>query len=478
MVTTGSPRPRTADRPRAEDPLALSWVQPEELIGHELRQAREDGRDPGPFRRVWLAAGGGAPGTSGASDGPTAARLRRLATQLLDELALLPSPLAPDEPGELAAIETLCPARAAPGSTHRTPGPPTDLGMRLNAAWLGRAAGCLLGRPVHGLSLSAIRNLAQASHNWPLRSWFSSAGVPTELLDAYPWSRHGSSLAEDIDGVPQDEHLDRPLLGLLLLKRYGKDFRTADLARVWLTHLPAGHTRSAERSAYRNLLLGLEPPDTAAHRNPFREWSGARNRCDVHGWTHPGAPAAAASSAYRDARLTHTANGVYGAMFGAAVLAQAAVPTAQPADVHDCLRTGLAHVPPRSRLAEAIRFGIDAATTSPHSWDRVVDRLHARFGHHHRAHVVPNTALVAAALSHAGGEFAGSICRTVAGGWDTRGNGALVGSITGLLARSPGALPDEWTAPLKNRLATPVAGLDGIGFDALATLTAQEATRP
>ncbi|MGG8407661.1 ADP-ribosylglycohydrolase family protein, partial [Streptomyces sp. 12297] len=37
------------------------------------------------------------------------------------------------------------------------------------------------------------------------------------------------------------------------------------------------------------------------------------------------------------------------------------------------------------------------------------------------------------------------------------------------------ALPAHWTAPLRNRLATTVAGFDGIGFDTLATLTAQEA---
>ncbi|WP_406368779.1 hypothetical protein [Streptomyces sp. NBC_01546] len=41
--------------------------------------------------------------------------------------------------------------------------------------------------------------------------------------------------------------------------------------------------------------------------------------------------------------------------------------------------------------------------------------------------------------------------------------------------------PDRWAAPLKNRLATTVAGFDGIGFDTLAQLThrltTQEAAR-
>lgn len=60
----------------------------------------------------------------------------------------------------------------------------------------------------------------------------------------------------------------------------------------------------------------------------------------------------------------------------------------------------------------------------------------------------------------------------VSGGWDTDSNGATAGSLTGLLAGSPEALPARWTAPLRNRLATSVRGLDGIGFDALAARTA------
>ena len=111
--------------------------------------------------------------------------------------------------------------------------------------------------------------------------------------------------------MPEDDDLNYPLLGLLLLERHGHGFTTADVARLWLDELPAGRTFTAERVAYRNLLAGIEPPHTARYRNPFREWIGALIRADVYGWTHPGDPAAAAEQAWRDATLTHTANGVY-----------------------------------------------------------------------------------------------------------------------------------------------------------------------
>ncbi|MEU2394498.1 ADP-ribosylglycohydrolase family protein [Streptomyces sp. NPDC007369] len=500
--------------------LRLTWVQPEDLVGHELRQAAEDGRDAGPLLRRWLAAGGRpAPARAGASADPAQPGLRGLAVRLLAELAALPRPSADAEPTAWPAVTAACtPGRTAsgpagPGTEPATAEPtgavarttageltgavarttagepagtePAGTGPaaataaaggglqgRLEAAWVGRAVGCVLGKPVEKLPLEGIRALARAAGNWPLDDWFTARGVPPGLLAAYPWNRRsaGTSLAENIDGTPEDDDLDYPLLNLLLLRRHGRGFSTADVGRLWLEELPAGRTFTAERIAYRNLLLGLEPPATATHRNPFREWIGALIRADVHGWTNPGDPRAAAEQAHRDAALSHTGNGLYAALFAAAAIAEAA---SGRADVHTALRAGLAVVPPGARLAEAVRHGILAAREE-RDFDRVVDRLHARYGHYHWVHSVPNTALVAAALTHADGDFTRSVCRAVSGGWDTDSNGATAGSIAALVA---GRVPDRWAAPLKNRLATTVAGFDGIGFDTLAQLTAQEAAR-
>ncbi|WP_411074328.1 ADP-ribosylglycohydrolase family protein [Streptomyces sp. cmx-4-7] len=570
--------------------LRVTWVQPEDLVGHELRQAAEDGRDARAQAARWAAAGGPpAPATAGASPVPRP-DLRPLAEELLDALAALPSPLAEHEPAALPDIRALTTAptgtphagpgdgaerlpkptpdfpyggRAAPapgtaprprealgtrgpegtpfrnappaaqeprepgshgsqenhggtapgpsglprsggpleaGGLHEANGLPEAGGLpkptaapapphpknrpahdpallpRLHAAWLGRAVGCLLGKPVEKLPLPAIRALARATGNWPLTTWFTARGVPPGLLAAHPWNRRSAatSLAENIDGMPEDDDLNYPLLNLLLLQRYGRDFTTADVARLWLDELPAGRTFTAERVAYRNLLDGVEPPLTAVRRNPFREWIGAQIRADVHGWTHPGDPVAAAAQAHRDAVLTHTANGVYGAMFVAATVAAAASGTA---DVHRALAAGLAVVPPRSRLARAVRRGIAHARAHP-DFDAVVDRLHAELGGYHWVHAVPNAALLAAALTHADGDFSRSVCAAVSGGWDTDSNGATAGSVAGLLAGRPDRLPERWTSPLKNRLATSVPSFDGIGFDTLAALTHLEAVRP
>ncbi|WP_329144261.1 ADP-ribosylglycohydrolase family protein [Streptomyces niveus] len=492
-----------------EQPLRVTWVQPEDLLGHELRQASEDGRDASPQASTWHTSGGPpSPPRAGASTPPAPPELRTLALRLLDELALLPTPLGGREPTSLPEIVRSCDTAGPPGGTRTTvpgepgappPAPSTPTGatvpggsggpppvsgrggvgeslgvQQLHAAWLGRAAGCLLGKPVEKLELPAIRTLARATGNWPLTTWFTARGLPLDLAARHPWNRRSAanSLAENIEGMPEDDDLNYPLLNVLLLQRYGRGFRTADVARLWLDQLPAGRTFTAERVAYRNLLSGIEPPDTARHHNPFREWIGAAIRADVHGWAHPGDPASAAAQAHRDAALTHTGNGVYSAMFVAGTIAAAG----GGADVHASLRSGLAVVPPRSRLAVAVRDAVETARAHQ-DFDTVVDRLHAAHGHYHWVHAIPNAALLAAALTHADGDFTGSICRAVSGGWDTDSNGATAGSVAGLLAGHPDRLPERWTAPLKNRLATSVVGFDGIGFDELARLT-QEALRP
>jgi ADP-ribosylglycohydrolase len=465
--------------------LRLTWVQPEDLVGHELRQAGEEGREVAGIAARWYAAGGPpAPVRAGASPRPVPHELRALAEELLTALAAVPEAAHCPEPTELDAIVAACPD----WPTTVAPVPPEHvLRPRLEAAWRGRAAGCVLGKPVEKLPLEGIRALARAAGNWPLRSWFTARGVPAELLAAYPWNRRsaGSCLAENLDGLPEDDDIDHPVLALELLLRHGRDFTTADLAALWLEQLPAGKVFTAERVAYANLLHGLEPPHTARHRNPFREWIGALIRADAHGWTHPGDPAGAAAQAWRDAVLSHTKNGVYGAMFAAAVLAEA---TAHGGDAHHCLATGLRVVPPASRLARAVREAI-ALARAHEDFATVVDALHAAHRGTHWVHVVPNAALLAAALTHAalaldaGTEedfYTAAVTRTVSGGWDTDSNGATAGSVAGVLH----GVPEVWTAPLGNRVRTAVTGswndpgVTGADFGTLARITAELARAP
>ena len=442
---------------------SLTWVQAPDLMAHELVASAHEGKDIDAVRKRWEAAGGqvDAPVSGVGPQGDPA--LRALALELLDELDAMPVDpgLADREPNDLAAIEALCaePERTAPAGD--------DLADRLLGAWTGRAAGCLLGKPVEKIPRQGIREILVSQDRWPLDDWFTARGLPADLAARWPWNRRSAltSLVENIDGMPEDDDLNFPMLALDLHERLGSDFSTDDVAESWLANLPGGRVFTAERVAYRNLLLGETAPRTATLHNPFREWIGAQIRTDVHGWVHPGDPASAVRAAWVDARLSHVRNGIYGAMFVAGACAQAVVSD----DVDDVVATGLAVVPPGSRYAEAIAFGVGLGRSGVPT-EEAFDRLYDRYGHLHWVHVLNNAALAAYALTVSEGDFETAICAAVMGGWDTDSVGATVGSICGALAGAK-RLPQRWVAPLKNRIATSLPGFDGIGFDELADRT-------
>jgi ADP-ribosylglycohydrolase len=330
---------------------------------------------------------------------------------------------------------------------------------RVAGAWLGRAAGCVLGKPVENIPREGIRAIAEATGNWPVSDWFTNHGLPTDVAQRWPWNRASrpTSLAENIDGIPEDDDLNFTMLAVALLERT-REPHAVDVAKIWLDFLPPGRIFTAERVAMRNLLLGLLPPETATYRNPFREWIGARLRVDPYGWAAGGDPVRAARLAWEDARVSHTANGVYAAMFMAAAhAASLSVATAR-----ECAEVGLSVVPAQSRLAEALRFarGLEG------DWEARVDALYERYGHYHWVHAINNTALVAAAL-YSFEDYSSAICGVVQGGWDTDTNGAAVGSIFAAI----GPVEERWSAPLHGRFASSLPGFDGITLDELTART-------
>ena len=438
--------------------MKLTWINPVELVGHELNQLEQEGRDVASLRRRWNASH---------AENNTPEALRRSAQLFLEELAPLSrlSAVSAVEPSKLESILELCPGRAS----DRIPAIPqrSVIEDRIAGGWFGRAAGCLLGKPVEKIPRDGIRRILSSNDSWPLTYYITGKGVPDELLRRYPWNSHEGreSLRENIRCMTEDDDMNYPMLNLAVLETAGPGFTTDQIAQAWLTMLPILSTFTAERVAYMNCLDGLLPPETAILRNPYREWIGARIRGDVFGWVSPGDPRRASTLAYRDAVLSHVRNGIYGEMFVAAMIAAAFVET----DPREIVRSGLAFVPPDSRLARAVRFALSLPADEP-AWEGAVSRLYEEFGHYHWVHTVNNAALVVAALLYGGGDFERSICNVVMGGWDTDSNGATVGSILGTLLGAQ-RLPARWIDPLDNRIRSSLRGFDNSAIDGLAQRT-------
>jgi len=306
--------------------------------------------------------------------------------------------------------------------------PQAELADRLLGAWLGRCAGCLLGKPVEGWSRERIKSHLESSNSYPLSGY----------------------LQDDIRGMVRDDDTDYTILGLHTLESHGVNFTTEDVAGEWLSHLPYGLVYTAEKVAYRNLVNGLQPTETATYLNPYREWIGAQIRADVWGYVTPGRPELGAEFAYRDARLSHVKNGIYGEMFIAAALSEALVVD----DIEGMIRVALSVIPSNSRLAEVVR-DILSWRARHEKWEDSWEEVMRKYGAYHPVHTINNLAFVLIGLLYGGKELGDTIAKSVMCGFDTDCNGATSGSIIGAMVGAKG-LPSEWIRPLSDRVESAV----------------------
>ncbi|MET7316174.1 ADP-ribosylglycohydrolase family protein [Streptomyces thermoviolaceus] len=352
----------------------------------------------------------------------------------------------------------------------------TDLADRVLGGWLGRIAGNMLGKPVEQgdrWTRERIDRYLRRSNALPLTDYLpapGASGTGPDLPDLRPeWPR---CVRGRIHGSCRDDDIDYTILGLHLLRTHGFAFTTEQVGTLWLLHLPYLQTFTAERAAYRNLANGLKPPLTATYDNPYQEWIGALIRADIHGWTSPGAPRRAAALARRDAVLSHTGNGVYGAMWAAALIAAAFTAP----DVRTAIETALTVVPASSRLARTVRRVVTLHEAGV-AWEDTLTTLAQETAGLGWLHIVPNAAVLTAGLLHGDGDFTRTITLTVRGGLDTDSNGATAGSVAGVLTGA-GAIPAQWTEPLRDTVRSAVFGFDGARISELAERTLELATLP
>lgn len=355
---------------------------------------------------------------------------------------------------------------AAPGMPRASMGPTAgELEDRILAAWLGRSAGCNLGKPVEGFgwSRAKVREYLELAGAYPLDDYLPVLEPMPEqftLNPCWPVATRGR-----VDAMARDDDTDYTMLGLKLLEKYGREYTSADVGVEWLRGMPYETVYTAERIAYGNLVMGFEPPATASHRNPYREWIGAQIRADIFGYVSPGDPGAAARLAYQDAALSHTANGIYGEMWAAALIAAAFTASTAREAVEESMRV----VPFRSRLAAALRTTAENFDNGM-SWDAAMESMEQRLDGYHWVHTINNAEVVVAALLWGEGDFGRTIGLAVEAGLDTDCDGATAGSVFGALHGTK-SLPAHWIEPLHDTMHSALLGFDGSTISDLARRT-------
>ena len=337
------------------------------------------------------------------------------------------------------------------------------LRARVKGAWLGRAVGNTMGKPLEGMNRREVRLYLEAGGAWPQTGYVPLVDPPpAEIRWIHPDGP--ISALGTFEDVPRDDDIDWTILGLYMLERYGRDLTTEDVAREWLDRLPFTQTFTAERAAYRNLILGKPIPETATFDNPYREWIGALIRADIFGYVHAGDPASAATAALVDARLSHVKNGIYGEMWVSALVA-AAFATDDP---RIAIEVSLGVVPTGSRLYEAVHAilglhtaGIDHAA--------VLDWIDEHLGHYNWVATVNNAAIITAGLLW-GTTFTDAVAKTIAGGADTDSTAATTGSIYGAL-HADESIPSALVGRTHVHVRSAVRGFDRITVDELTVRT-------
>lgn len=361
-----------------------------------------------------------------------------------------------DEPDDLDEI-----LAASAGCTYKKEPDRAGLYAKFAGAWMGRVTGCIMGKPVECWPFGSGSG---EFDGWEcIRLWQEGASdtfPPVDYISGKSTAREKygfgvvcpDSQRENIRFAESDDDIRYLVLGLLINSRYGNDFTADDVADMWHGNLTPSMCFTAERAAYINSLI-CEETDAQRrlefcrkNKNPYREWIGAQIRIDHYGYYNAGDPLSAAKAAFSDASLSHVKNGVYGAMFFAALTAAAFTEN----DVKKCIETALTVIPRRSRLYGDILFAVEAAENSETPRE-LYEKLWNRFRGLHPVHTNNNAAVCVAALVMGKGDFLKSVSVAVGAGWDTDCNGATVGSVSGAM-NGIQAIPEHLKAPLNDTL--------------------------
>lgn len=343
-----------------------------------------------------------------------------------------------------------------------------DIKNHIKGAWIGRLAGCLLGKPLEGWRSHNIIKMLKETNNYPLSRYISKKDFSKELIDSL-WIDVNSFWIDNLkDASFNDDDTTYTVLALKNVLYWGRNFTSYNVLETWLRFLPMVITCTAERIAFRNAASGLLPPFTATHQNPYREYIGAQIRGDFYGYININNPKEAAKMAFNDASISHTKNGIYGEMFVSSLNAIA--------PCYDNMETiilkALEQIPYNSRFHEEIMLVINDYKNNVSEEDnrkniqkRYNENIELEWGY-----VLSNAAIVAHGLLYGKNDFALSIGYAIMCGFDTDCNGATVGSVIGMFLGAK-KIPSYWYESFKSKLYTSVEGYNLVDIETLVNET-------
>ncbi|GAA2100360.1 ADP-ribosylglycohydrolase family protein [Microlunatus panaciterrae] len=326
------------------------------------------------------------------------------------------------------------------------PSLPDDYLTRVYAGVLGKIIGVYLGRPFEG---------------WTHQRIIAELG---EITD-YVHDRLGQPL------IVTDDDITGTFTFIRALEDRGFDpgLTPAQIGESWLNYLIENRTilwwgglgTSTEHTAYLRLKSGIPAPasgSVACNGRAVAEQIGGQIFIDGWAMLSPGDPERAAELARRAASVSHDGDGIHGAQVIAAIEAQAFI---EP-DLETLLDTAVGLIPADCTLARAIA-DVRQWHRDSSDWYATRALIEQHYGYHlfpGVCHMVPNHALIIAALLHGDDDFSRTMMIINSSGWDTDCNSGSVGAIMGIkngLRGIDDATGTDWRGPLADRLYLPCA---------------------
>ena len=322
---------------------------------------------------------------------------------------------------------------------------------RLYGAFYGRCAAVVLGKPLEmGLSKEFIKKYLESVNAYPLNDFVPAR---SEALDFTLRQDCIYSTKDNVKFAQSDDDIHYTMLGLLLVECKGLSFTTFDVGWNWVSQIPYAWCWCASRVAYHHLVGGKLPIEKIPYTiNPWRECIDGQIRTDIWGYIFPADLKNACKYAHRDTSFSLTKNGIYGGMFVAGALSAA---LSENPTVDKIIDAGLASIPRKSRLSEAITSVRDWYRENQ-SWEKTADLLLEKYKEIPCEGTINNMAVVALGIIAGELDYTKSITIATMCGLDTDCNAGTVGSIVGA-AVGIDNIEKRWTEPLNDTIKSVVA---------------------
>lgn len=338
------------------------------------------------------------------------------------------SPTAPEPVAPPRILEGHSAPDGTPAPRHesRQPGDVVDrYRERVLGCWRGKAVGGTLGQSFEGLE-----GPIEADFYFPIPEGM----VPNDDLDVQV--AYAAAIARS-----EPPRMDRYLI-----------------ADVWRDNLRFPWNEYGVGK--RNLAEGLRPPHTGSFDNWFAAGEGAVIRTELWACIAPGEPRRAAAYAYEDACFDHDGDGVWAAVFMAAMQSLAFVES----DPEVLLDRACELLPITSGIRQVVH-DTRVWIAEHQNWREVLPLIVEKYGSSDFTDTRPNTGFVVLGLLASGGDFDQAILITNGCGGDTDSTTASLGAILAIM--DPECIPARWLEPIGDDL---VLNDEVVGVDAPATI--------